>query len=70
MVPNLWGGRQDAVDEPVKGFSKNLFFVGNLGDGFVEAAPGEVVDKAGLSALLRDGCKGVYPDSREVVDLL
>ena len=33
------------------------FFVGDLGDGFVEAAPGEVVNKAGLSASLQDGCK-------------
>ena len=55
----MGGCRQDAVDDPVEGFYEtHCFFVGNMGDGFVEADPGEVVNKAGLYASLWDGCKG------------
>ena len=36
----------------------HFLFVGNLGDGFIEATPGEVIDKVGLFASLQDACKG------------
>ena len=40
----------------------HCLFVGYLGDCLVEAAPGEVVDEAGVSALLWDVCEGGYPE--------
>ena len=41
------------------GFSEmHRLFVGYLGDYFIEANPGEIVNEAGFSALLQDVCKG------------
>ena len=39
-----------------------------MGDLFIEATPGEVINKAGLPALLRNGCKGGDPQSGEMAD--
>ena len=37
--------------------------MGDLGDCFVEATPGEVINEAEFSTSLRDGCEGGYPES-------
>ena len=47
-------------------YQTHCFFVGYLGDFLVEAASGEVVDKAGFSALLRD-VRVNTPDRKSVV---
>ena len=41
-----------------------------LDDCFVNATPGEIINEAGFSASLHDGCKGGYPESGEVEDRL
>ena len=43
-------------------------FVGYLGDCFIEANPGEIINEAGFSSLLWDGCEEGYPESGEVAD--